>query len=167
MMKNPFFWMAVLMCSTAASNGENFQSHLISDEDRLAKQTIFIKRWDRKKDWVLDRQENLMWQDNNAVANMEYTWQNAKRYCHNLSLDGYSDWALPTIEQLQSLVDLNKYRPAVKEDITEISVLTFYWSSTTFIEDEKKAWYVFYKYGESYYANKGERYGVRCVRELH
>lgn len=111
--------------------------------------------------------DHLEWQNDEESKEIRKNYNGAQKYCTNLSLGGHSDWTLPTLKQLQSLVDLKKYRPAVKEGITEISVLTFYWSSTTFVEDEKKAWYVFYKYGESYYANKGERYGVRCVREVY
>lgn len=106
----------------------------------------------------------MQWQNTHENKDLRKNWNGAKKYCNNLVLEGYDDWKLPTIEQLQTLVDLKKYRPSIKEGITEVSVLTFYWAQTSFVEDEKKAWHIFYKYGESYYGNKGERYGVRCIR---
>ncbi|MCI5149707.1 MAG: DUF1566 domain-containing protein [Candidatus Electrothrix sp. MAN1_4] len=35
---------------------------------------------------------------------IEYTWEAAKAYCENLVLGGHSDWYLPTIDELKSLV---------------------------------------------------------------
>jgi hypothetical protein len=53
-----------------------------------------------------DPATGLMWarHDNNADAN----WNEAGSYCQNLSLDGYSDWQLPTVQDLQSILDLSQ-----------------------------------------------------------
>lgn len=52
--------------------------------------------------WI-DPATKLMWpkRDNGSPVN----WTEAERYCSNLSLGGYSDWRLPTIEELGSLYD--------------------------------------------------------------
>jgi uncharacterized protein (TIGR02145 family) len=38
-----------------------------------------------------------------------YSWEEAKKYCQNLTLGGYSDWRLPTREELSRLANINLY----------------------------------------------------------
>lgn len=60
---------------------------------------------------VLDRDTGLMWpaRDNGAAA----TWGEAKEYCESCRAGGYTDWRMPTVEELKSLYDENEpgYRP--------------------------------------------------------
>ncbi len=37
------------------------------------------------------------------------SWHKAVKFCHDSRLAGYSDWRLPTIDELESLVDLPAY----------------------------------------------------------
>jgi hypothetical protein len=52
---------------------------------------------------VLDTRTNLMWaaKDNNAGI----TWQGAKEYCENYRGGGYTDWRMPTQDELATLYD--------------------------------------------------------------
>ena len=59
---------------------------------------------------VMDARTNLMWaaKDNGADIN----WQNAKSYCENYRGGGYTDWRMPTQEELAGLYDPAKtYQP--------------------------------------------------------
>ena len=53
-----------------------------------------------------DTKTGLMWasKDNGKEIN----WQDAKRYCENYSAGGYSDWPMPTQNELESLYDKSK-----------------------------------------------------------
>jgi hypothetical protein len=50
-----------------------------------------------------DPSSGLMWtaKDNGN----DVTWGNAVKYCRNLSVAGYSDWRLPSIDELQGIYD--------------------------------------------------------------
>ncbi len=56
---------------------------------------------------VTDRETGLMWaeKDNGVPAN----WPNAKAYCQDYTGAGYTDWRLPTLEELGTL-----HRPETK-----------------------------------------------------
>jgi hypothetical protein len=55
---------------------------------------------------VLDTNTNLMWaaKDNGSRIN----WRNAKSYCENYRGGGYTDWRMPTLDELAGLYDVAK-----------------------------------------------------------
>ena len=86
---------------------------------------------------VLDTRTKLMWaaKDNGKNVN----WQDAKSYCENYRGGGYTDWRMPTLDELEGLYDEGKPRPAacyVRSNVhvaTElIDITCFYsWASET------------------------------------
>jgi len=50
-----------------------------------------------------DSMTGLMWTNNDNGRDL--TWQQAMDYCRNLNFVGYSDWRLPTIDELQRIHD--------------------------------------------------------------
>jgi len=52
---------------------------------------------------VLDTKTNLMWAAKDNGANIN--WSNAKSYCENYRGGGYSDWRMPTQDELAGLYD--------------------------------------------------------------
>jgi hypothetical protein len=53
---------------------------------------------------VTDARTGLMWtRDDNGGRNI--SWHNANRYAKNLRLGGYTDWQLPSIEELERLYE--------------------------------------------------------------
>ena len=57
---------------------------------------------------VVDSQAGLMWTKKDNGRDID--WPSAQRYCEGLELQGYSDWGLPTIEELAPLYDPKKSR---------------------------------------------------------
>jgi len=111
-----------------------------------------------------DPKTGLEWQYNSPG---QMTWYKAQEYAASLSLDGKSDWHLPNLAELESLLDRNKARPEgrppMREDVPFRDERS-YWSSTTFERDTKNAWIIMFDgaYLLSYY--KSNSYYVRCVR---
>jgi len=60
--------------------------------------------------WI-DPATGLMWagKDNGKHLN----WQDAKRYCSSLRLEGHSDWRLPTLNELQGVYDKGAVAPGI------------------------------------------------------
>jgi hypothetical protein len=112
---------------------------------------------------VTDTDTGLMWQQETAE---EMNWEASLIYCENLSLAGYSDWRLPTVKELASIVDLSKINPAIDKDYFPDTMSSSYWSSTTVNYSSHYAWYVHFSYGGvgHGYTSKKSTYYVRAVR---
>ncbi len=111
-----------------------------------------------------DPKTGLEWQ---CESPGEMSWYEAQEYAGTLVLDGKTDWRLPSLAELESLLDRTKTRSdgrAVMREEVPFRDERSYWSSTTFERDTKTAWIVMFDgaYLLSYY--KSNRYWVRCVR---
>ncbi len=106
----------------------------------------------------------LQWQDNSDVKIVKLSWEDAKAHCGVLDLAGHSDWRLPNIKELQSIVDINRYEPAIKSTFKNV-VSSKYWSASQTVAYAKDAWTVHFKNGDISHPSKSDDwYFVRCVR---
>ena len=112
---------------------------------------------------IKDYDTGLMWQDNYDSKSIKRDWQGAKNYCQELTLAGYSDWRLPTIKELQSIVDITRADPAIKKIFKNVASKD-YWSASEDVSSAKYAWKVGFDDGYSYYYRKSFECFVRCVR---
>lgn len=114
---------------------------------------------EERSTWV-DPRTGLEWERKSPG---EMTWGEGKEYARCLSLEGKTDWRLPSLAELESLLDRSRYRPVMREEVPFRDDRS-YWSSTTFEEDTSTAWIVMFEgaYVLSYY--KSNRYPIRCVR---
>lgn len=116
-----------------------------------------------KEPTLIDQKTNLEWQDNTQLS--KRNWDDANAYCSNLKLNGKSDWRLPTIYELQSVVDIQQYKPAVKNTFNNI-LPESYWSSTLYNEDFKHAWRIYFYDGRITTGDRRQNmYYTICVRK--
>ncbi len=110
---------------------------------------------------VTDHVTGLQWQDD-EIDNSE--WATAITYCTNLPLDG-GGWRLPTIEELETLVDRGTSYPALTEGVFVNGWLHgSLWSSTNLVADETYAYTVVFSTGLTSSSQKTSYQDVKCVR---
>lgn len=115
-------------------------------------------------DVVHDTKLGLTWQDANASKTIKLNFENALKYCENLTLMQKSDWRLPSIKELQSIVDFTQFKPAVNKTFQN-TIHRLYWSSTLYAGDPNRAWYVYFYDGKAHYYLKANSSYIRCVRD--
>jgi hypothetical protein len=111
---------------------------------------------------VTDNLTGLIWaKDANLSGYVKMTWQQALDYVAGMNAGtyqnfGYTDWRLPNIIELKSLVDYSQYRPILPIGHPFINVQTndFYWSSTTVAGSKALAWVITTSRGQVGYADK-------------
>jgi hypothetical protein len=117
---------------------------------------------DNKNGTITDRITQLVWQkqDDGTTA----AWEEAIIKCEDLSLGGYSDWRVPNVKELRSIVDSRTYAPAIYPGYFPNTRSETYWSSTTYGASPSAAWSVNFWHGEVTDSPKGNALYVRCVR---
>ena len=107
---------------------------------------------------VLDTETGLMWatKDNEV----DTSWDAAKSYCENYSAGGYTNWRLPTLEELWTIYDQN----SVKRFMTFPSITlsgACPWSSVT--RKKNRARTIFFMSGEINTFSKKSSRGFRAL----
>ncbi len=124
-------------------------------------QTGKTRSYSRSGDVIVDNATGLEWQDNETG---QKTWDAAATYCTDLPLNG-GGWRLPSIEELETLVDDGRYNPSTTGGVFQHISSDYYWSSTTsYASYSGYVWYVDFDRGRSSSTDKTKSYYVRCVR---
>jgi hypothetical protein len=101
-----------------------------------------------------------------------YTWQQALAYCEGLSWGGHSDWRLPNMKELRSIVSEKRYSPSIDTTAFPATPSAWFWSSSSYAGYSGLAWRGEFLIGyvcvsacgvDGY--SKTDGYYVRCVRD--
>ncbi|ABW67537.1 Lcl C-terminal domain-containing protein [Desulfosudis oleivorans] len=129
---------------------------------------------DNEDGTITDESTGLMWNkftadlnDDTVIdTNDKMDWREALAWCESLDLAGHSDWRLPTIKELKSIVDSGTDAPAFDTTFFPDTVPdNFYWSSTTYASSKDVAWGILSMSGWSRWFDKSSSYYVRAVRD--
>ena len=86
-------------------------------------------------------------------------WHDAMEYARNLKLGGFTDWRLPTIEELKELYKIQTICGIEKSDDS------WFWSSSFSPENPESALYIGFFKGICGSSDKSGSFGcIRCVR---
>ena len=112
---------------------------------------------------VIDTKTNLTWQQ--PAPTGLYNWADAKTYCSSQG----SGWRLPTIKELQTLIDYSQSAAPRIDSIFSGTAAGSYWSSTVLAGLPSSAWYVTFGGGFGGGGDTGNKGTatmgyVRCVR---
>ena len=117
---------------------------------------------------ITDSKTGLMWTKEANLRNARMSWQNALNFVAKLNADkhlGSTNWQIPTIEEMESLVDRSQHNPALPAGHPFINVVNkYYWSSTTFAGDTDNAWIVSMGSGHVMASYKSSPFYVWIVR---
>jgi hypothetical protein len=112
---------------------------------------------------VTDSWTGLFWQALGPSSG--YTWSGANNYCAGLVLSGYSDWRLPSVTELNSIVDNTRISPVVDLSVFPGTESKSYWTLTTSYFITLNAFRVSFDTGSTAYVSKESNLlKVRCVR---
>ncbi|ETR68083.1 MAG: hypothetical protein OMM_04771 [Candidatus Magnetoglobus multicellularis str. Araruama] len=120
-----------------------------------------------------DADNRYTWYDSNPNTNGGYAGyyndgQNTERYIQTLNsqqLGGFSDWRMPSLQELLSIVKASAYNPAIDTSFFMNTISDgFYWSSTSNVNELDHGRGVSFRYGYSQHSYKSNTYYVRAVR---
>ncbi len=93
------------------------------------------------------------------------TWAQANALTGTVSFAGQSDWRLPSIRELQTIVDRPSDGSVIDTVIFPNTTMSDFWTSTSFAGSPGLAWYVHFSYGSAYPSgDKSIANQVRLVR---
>ncbi|MFP4194122.1 MAG: DUF1566 domain-containing protein [Desulfobacterales bacterium] len=99
---------------------------------------------------VYDHLSGLTWTRHPENADSPLNWHDALELVETMNRNkkyGYTDWRMPGIRELESLVDLGSHSPALPHDHPFDKTEMFYWSTTTSKYESRYAWTLYLEDG--------------------
>ena len=90
---------------------------------------------------VTDAQTGLVWSKTTIACDVDYA--DAEKAVAELG----EGWRLPTVDELQTILDRTKYSPAIDTDAFPDTHSDWYWTSTPCAWNDKARWVVFFGNG--------------------
>ncbi len=125
--------------------------------------TFVFADFERVGEVVVDNKTGLVWQDNPETKKQMLSFDAAQTYCENLHLSGYSNWRLPTIEELKLISDKKNYDPAISKAFKN-TASDLYWSSSEI--SPKYTWNIDFEGAGTVNRKKTSKDYVRCVTKV-
>jgi Protein of unknown function (DUF1566) len=163
-----FVWLT----TTSSGLVENYYTYNVNANIRCVRgdgdmvKTTFVSNGDLL---TVTSSDGLVWsKQTSGVPNnwQAMNWEDAKNYCSNLVIDDMSDWFLPTVEELRTLVAFDEIRPAADTSLFDVPPgSAYYWTVTEQTDHPGNAWQINFEYGYTGPADKNSPAYVRCARE--
>lgn len=122
---------------------------------------------------VFDNNTGLMWElksddpDAFNAKQRKYTLAEARAYVAELNRrahNGYTDWRLPNVQELRTIVNYSDKIPAVDLSFFGDTNPGFYWASQAYAPNPIMQWGIYFGYGCAICYNANTSFYVRAVR---
>jgi hypothetical protein len=114
-------------------------------------------------DIVADSKTGLQW-TRATLGVKPVNFEAAGKACTDCRIGGHTDWRLPTIDELLSIVDRTRVEPAIDTDYFRCEN-GWYWSSTPYAQSPSVyAWVVSFDSGFADCSSRGSNGFVRAIR---
>lgn len=91
-------------------------------------------------------------------------WAEALNHAEGHSFAGFSDWRLPNITELGSLVEECMVMPTINTATFPSTPGAWVWSSSPYAGSSSSAWYIYFANGVAGVSSRGDPNGVRLAR---
>lgn len=136
-----------------AGSGDVARASFVNDADNGIYEYMdgeFITVAERKRreakavEFYTDRSTGLMWVRNGSLTGKKMNWDEAIVWVKNLSYQGYSDWRLPTKDELEFFVKQAGKQPWIWFNSNGFKSVQadYYWSGSTNAYSTNDAWVV-------------------------
>lgn len=109
---------------------------------------------------------DLMWDDDTQVKRAKLDFREAYKFCKKSKRGNYTDWRMPTMAELRSIVDFAKSKPAVKNAFVSIKKDDIYWSITRDLSLRGSLWRMNFAFGRDEWGKAKNPAYVKCVRVI-
>ena len=145
-------------CNSSLASSNSFKDYVVSQNGT-----------------VVDKRTNLMWKQCtqglsgvNCPGNPQvFTWSQALQEANNSNFAEFSDWRIPNVKELRSLVEYSCSNPSIIEEIFPNTRPWYYWSSTPYAPNDTDTWRVSFDHGQDFLHNRDGSYYVRLVRSIN
>ncbi|MBF0451375.1 MAG: DUF1566 domain-containing protein [Candidatus Magnetomorum sp.] len=86
---------------------------------------------------------------------------------NNNQFGSFSDWRLPDIMELKSIVDIASQNPSIYSQFFPFSQALEYWTTQTLVSSVSQAWCIHFYDGHEETQEKGDLFYVRAVRSMY
>lgn len=136
---------------TSPKGEKKFYAYFVRDNSDYGKNDFV----ETGKGTIIDKATGLMWMKDDSGRGM--TWQEALEYAENYGYDGYDDWRLPSVKELQSIVDYGR-----SPDFTSSAAISSIFNCTQIINEAGKKDYPAYWSSTTHQRYASDRVGINA-----
>ncbi len=111
----------------------------------------------------------MRWNGSHCTGqSLTYTWSGALEMVNEFNANkvgGRSNWRLPKVEELNSIVEKRCFKPAINLEAFPYSPEAGFWTDSSVEGVQPRVWIVHFLHGQQYIANKQQRWRIRLIAD--
>lgn len=142
-----------------------FKIKKLNSDAHVKKSTNIQETWK-------DDTTGLIWQV--PIELRKFTHRGASRYCSRLNLGGYTNWRVPELKELRTILTKEAYKndksrsgqSYIKRDLLESTAVKYqwFWSNSLDAQNRSKAWHIDFSENKILKQYTSSESYVRCVK---